>query len=81
MAASILRNFCPFFQEARLGSIYVRDLHGTSRGAVVSESVSWSKLVMFLFIINRRATIFRELCFNSVLIKIKILLKYNQKFN
>ena len=78
MTARILRNIWPFFQEALLGSIYVRDLHGTSRRAVVSESVSSSKLAMLLFIINRRTTIFRELCSNSMLIKIKVLLKYNQ---
>ena len=78
MTARILRNFWPFFQEALLGSIYVGDLFGTSRRAVVSESVSSSKLVMLMFIINKRTTIFRELCPNSVLIKIKILLKYNQ---
>ena len=77
MTARILRNFRPFFQSALLESIYVGDLHGTSRRAVVSESVSSSKLI-FLFIINRRTTIFRELSSNRVLIKIKILLKYNQ---
>ena len=78
MTARILRNIWPFFQEALLGSIYVRDLRGTSRRAVVSESVSPSKLAMFLFIINRRTTIFRELCSSSMLIKIKVLLKSNQ---